>query len=615
MAVIETPATAAQRSVAPEAVGRVTAMTGSEATIDLSGRVTGTNSATVGKFLAITTAKNLVIGLITEIGEQAVTGGFRKVAEVDLIGEIRNDDGSARFRRGVSDYPGIGDAAAILSDAELKMIYGSAQGDRVEIGHLQQNPNVRVHVDIEQLVTKHFAIVGTTGVGKSNGVACILQRILDTRSGLRIFLIDPHNEYGRCYGDKAQVLNPRNLKLPFWLFNFEEIVDAFFGGRPGVPEEMEILSEAIALAKGAYLQYRGNSNDSLIAKKREARSTSFTADTPVPYRIEDLITIIDEQMGKLENRSSRMLYHKLMTRIATIRNHPRYAFMFENANIGGDTMAETLCQLFRLPPQGKPMTVMQLAGFPAEVVDSVVSVLSRMAFDFGLWSEGVSPLLFVCEEAHRYAPADNKIGFGPTRRALSRIAKEGRKYGVFLGLITQRPAEIDPNIISQCSTLFVMRLSNDRDQALIRSAASDAASNLLSFIPSLGMREAFVLGPGVGLPTRMTFGELPKEKRPNSDSANIRSDGGVSVTPELIPMVIERWRSATANQKARDFEVAEAQPAPSALAAQQSALQRPAAPQSPPLQPGQRSDLRSSLLKKPLDAAIGTQPNPLQRLR
>ena len=99
------------------------------------------------------------------------------------------------------------------------------------------------------------------------------------------------------------------------------------------------------------------------------------------------------------------------------------------------------------------MTVMQLAGFPAEVVDSVVSVLCRMAFDFGLWSDGVAPLLFVCEEAHRYAPADHKIGFGPTRRALSRIAKEGRKYGVFLGLVTQRPAEIDPTIISQCNTL------------------------------------------------------------------------------------------------------------------------------------------------------------------
>ncbi len=369
MAAIETPAAGAARTVAAEAVGRVATMTGSEATVDLSGRVTGTNSATVGKFLAVTTARSVVVGLITEIGEQAISGGFRKIAEVDLIGEIRNDDGSARFRRGVSDYPSIGDSAAILSDAELKMIYGSAQGDRVEIGHLQQNPDVRVHIDIEQLVSKHFAIVGTTGVGKSNGVASILQRILDTRSTLRIFLIDPHNEYGRCFGDKAQVLNPRNLKLPFWLFNFEEIVDAFFGGRPGVPEEMEILSETIALAKGAYLQYRGNNNDSLIAKKREARSTAFTADTPVPYRIEDLITIIDEQMGKLENRASRMVYHKLMTRVQTIRNHPRYAFMFENANIGGDTMAETICQLFRLPPQDKPMTVMQLAGFPAEVVE------------------------------------------------------------------------------------------------------------------------------------------------------------------------------------------------------------------------------------------------------
>ncbi len=177
----------------------------------------------------------------------------------------------------------------------------------------------------------------------------------------------------------------------------------------------------------------------------------------MPYRIEDLINLLDERMGKLENRSRAALYHKLIGRIQTFRNHPRYAFMFENANIGGDTMAEILSALFRLPPDGKPMTIMQLAGFPAEVVDPVVSVLCRMAFDFGLWSDGVAPLLFVCEEAHRYAPADKKVGFGPTKRALSRIAKEGRKYGVFLGLVTQRPAEIDATIISQCSTLFVMR--------------------------------------------------------------------------------------------------------------------------------------------------------------
>jgi DNA helicase HerA-like ATPase len=145
----------------------------------------------------------------------------------------------------------------------------------------------------------------------------------------------------------------------------------------------------------------------------------------VPYRIEDLISLLDERMGKLENRSSRVVYHKLISRVQTFRNHPRYAFMFENANIGGDTMADIIGNLFRLPSDGKPMTIMQLAGFPAEVVDSVVSVLCRMAFDFGLWSDGVAPLLFVCEEAHRYAPADKAVGFGPTRRALLRLPRKG----------------------------------------------------------------------------------------------------------------------------------------------------------------------------------------------
>ena len=271
----------------------------------------------------------------------------------------------------------------------------------------------------------------------------------------------------------------------------------------------------------------------------------------MPYRIEDLITVIDDRMGKLENRSRATIYNKLLQRIKTFRNHPRYGFMFENATVGGDTMAEVVSHLFRLPTNGKPMTIMQLAGFPAEVVDSVVSVLSRMAFDFGLWSDGASPLLFVCEEAHRYAPADNKIGFGPTRRALSRIAKEGRKYGVFLGLVTQRPAEIDPNIISQCSTLFVMRLSNDRDQALIRSAVSDAGASMLTFVPSLGTGEVFAFGAGVPLPTRMKFRELPAALRPTSEAGgNTRVAAGASPDRDMIDSVIDRWRASTMSHKA-----------------------------------------------------------------
>jgi len=599
-----------------ESVGRVATVNGASATIELTARIGAGEYPTVGKFMGLTTAKALIIGMVTEVGEESTSAtSFRKVARLDLIGEIL---AGGRFQRGVTEYPNIGDGAHMLGERELRQVYGAADGNHAHIGDLQQNTNIGVHIDIDHLVSRHFAVLGATGVGKSSGVAIILQKILDTRPNLRIFLVDPHNEYGRCFGDRAQVLTPRNMRLPFWLFNFEETVDAFFGGRPGIEEEVEILSEVIPLAKAAYLQYRNNSNDRLLAKRRDPKDAGFTADTPVPYRIEDLVNLLDERMGKLENRSRATVFHKLIGRIQTFRNHPRYAFMFENANIGGDTMAEIISSLFRLPADGKPMTIMQLAGFPAEVVDSVVSVLCRMAFDFGLWSDGAAPLLFVCEEAHRYAPADKKIGFGPTRRALSRIAKEGRKYGVFLGLVTQRPAEIDPTIISQCSTLFVMRLSNDRDQTLIRSAVSDAAANLLSFIPSLGTREVFAFGSGVALPTRMRFKELAMAARPNSEaSGNTRAEAGANVGRDLVSSVIERWRSATMSHRMAEDEYADYGSPLDSPALQPQMPPTPSyQPQTPAYQPppapaAQPSALRSSLLKKPLDAgSLGGASNP-----
>ncbi len=179
----------------------------------------------------------------------------------------------------------------MLGERELRMVYGNADGDHAHIGDLQQNPNIGVHIDIDNLISRHFAILGATGVGKSSGVAIILQKILDTRPNLRVFLVDPHNEYGRCFGDKANVLNPRNLRLPFWLFNFEETIDAFFGGRPGVEEEIEILSEVIPLAKGVYLQYRNSGgvggNDRLLAKKRDPKDPASppTRRCPIASRI------------------------------------------------------------------------------------------------------------------------------------------------------------------------------------------------------------------------------------------------------------------------------------------------------------------------------------------
>jgi DNA helicase HerA-like ATPase len=603
--------------VVQEPLGFVVSVSGSQVSVRLtatSWTPFDTEQATVGRLLGIMNGRAVIIGMITEVASRSPASTNRghpqcSIARMDLVGEIKGTGtGEERFQRGVTEYPTIGAPAMLVGNRELRLIYGVVDTKSACIGEIQQDSTIGAHINIDETVSKHFAILGTTGVGKSSGVAVILQQILEERPDLRIFLVDPHNEYGRCFGDKAQVLAPSNLRLPFWLFNLEETADAFLGGRPGVEEEVEILSEVIPLAKAAYHQYR-LSPDRQIVKKRDPRSIGYTADTPVPYRIEDLINLIDERMGKLENRSSRVKYLKLISRIQTFRNHPRYAFMFENANIGGDTMVEILSHLFRLPTNGKPMTVMQLAGFPAEVVDSVVSVLCRMAFDFGLWSDGVAPLLFVCEEAHRYAPADRNIGFGPTRRALSRIAKEGRKYGVFLGLATQRPAEIDATIISQCSTLFVMRMSNDRDQALIRSAVSDAAANLLTFIPSLGIREVFAFGAGVALPTRMKFKELPVALRPYSEAAGtMGSAGRATVDRGILISVVERWRTATMSQKfVFNDEVVDVGQTPRDDAA--------------PLKPAQHQSglgldpQRFRTLRKPLDGGALGAPGQMTRLR
>jgi len=282
----------------------------------------------------------------------------------------------------------------------------------------------------------------------------------------------------------------------------------------------------------------------------------------VPYRISDLIELINERMGKLENRSSWMKYHSIITRIETLGQDSRYAFMFDGIFVE-DMMSKVLGDLFRLPIDKQPITVMQLAGFPSEVVDSVVSVLCRLAFELGLWSDGTVPVLVACEESHRYAPADRKLGFGPTRKALSRIAKEGRKYNVFLGVITQRPADLDATILSQCSTVFAMRMANDRDQAIVRSAVPDAGASLIGFLASLGNREAVAFGEGVALPTRLRFADLPAEFLPRSQSeGNARFEQTDALDERFVEAIIERWRqSSTTKARAKpELSAVDSQP-------------------------------------------------------
>src|SRR6187397_3127035 len=296
-------------SIAVTSFGRVISVRGSLARVGLlAASQLGLSAvrATVGRFVSIRCANSTIVAMITDVTCEDLPSSEVYIASagVDLLGEILGGPDRPKFQRGVTNYPTIGDAVELITNQELRTVYAPTGSDQINVGTLQQDSSVIAYVDVEEMLSKHFAVLGSTGVGKSTGVSLLLNEILKSRPNLRIFLLDVHNEYGRCFGERALVLNPRNLKLPFWLFNFEEIVDVLFGGRAGVPEELDVLAEVIPMAKGLYTQYKNS--DRLGLKRVDPKQIGFTVDTPVPYRLQDLVSLIDERMGKLENRSSRI---------------------------------------------------------------------------------------------------------------------------------------------------------------------------------------------------------------------------------------------------------------------------------------------------------------------
>jgi DNA helicase HerA-like ATPase len=217
--------------------------------------------------------------------------------------------------------------------------------------------------------------------------------------------------------------------------------------------------------------------------------------------------------------------------------------MFEGLSVR-DNLSHILSRIFRVPVDSKPISILDLSAVPSEIMNVVVSVLCRLSFDFVFWSDRKLPLLLVCEEAHRYVPQDPKLGFEPTKRALARIAKEGRKYGVALCVVSQRPSELASSLLSQCNTLFAMRMTTQKDQEYVRGAVSDSAIGLLDFLPSLRNAEAIAMGEGVSVPLRLRFDELPEEHRPRSGtvpfSAAWQSDDDDSFA--LVQDIVGRWR-------------------------------------------------------------------------
>ena len=457
------------------------------------------------------------------------------MAAVDFLGEGDEEKLTGKiynFRRGVTRYPVPGSEVYAVSSPDMKQVYAADSRAHVEIGTVFPTKDIRGALYVDAMLGKHFALLGSTGTGKSTSAALILHKICDIAPEGHIVMIDPHGEYSAAFKHNGALFDVNNLNMPYWMMNFAEHVEVFVTSNG---DDKQIDSDILARC---LLQARG--------KNRIAESIGkLTVDAPIPYLLSDLTNIIQTEMGKLDKATNSAPFMRLKGKIDELKADPRYNFMFSGMLVG-DTMADFVGKIFRLPSGGKPISIIDVSGVPSDITSTVVAVLSRLVFDYAIWSrnEAQRPILLVCEEAHRYIPSDRVSKDSAVRSILERIAKEGRKYGVSLGLITQRPSDLAEGVLSQCGTIISMRLNNDRDQAFVRAAMPEGARGFLDSIPALRNRECIICGEGVSIPIRVALDNLEEEKRPASEdplfSQLWQETGGEA---EILERVVRRWRA------------------------------------------------------------------------
>jgi hypothetical protein len=530
----------ASAAAAAGAVGSVTEIAGSGSQIRVDGAALAAlqdhkdpsvaMSGQVGSQVKMVVGKNWLIANVRTLRS---TESGQLFAHVDFLGEgTRDSNGNlSNFRRGVTRYPIPGSEVMPVTTEDMRAVFAASDEPHIEIGTVYPTDDIRGALYVDPMLGKHFAVLGSTGTGKSTSVSLILHRISQASPEGHIVMIDPHGEYSAAFKGCGELFNVDNLQLPYWLMNFEEHCEVLL-----TTQGSERQRDADILAK-CLLGARTKGKDLTTLGK-------VTVDSPIPYLLTDLNAILVNEMGKLDRAGDTLPFQRLKTKLDELRADPRYTFMFSGMLVS-DSMPGLLAKLFRLPSQGRPISIVDVSGVPSEITSVVVSVLARMVFDYAIWSrtEAQRPLLLVCEEAHRYVPKDENAEGQAVRKILERIAKEGRKYGVSLGLITQRPSDLAEGVLSQCGTIISMRLNNDRDQACVRAAMPEGARGFLDAIPALRNRECIVCGEGVAIPIRVRFDDLEPEKRPaSSDPSFARLWRESGDEAGIISRTIKRWR-------------------------------------------------------------------------
>ncbi|MGB3378330.1 MAG: DUF87 domain-containing protein [Allopontixanthobacter sediminis] len=501
-------------------------MADDDPSIGLAGQVGSQIKIRVGNSWLLASVRN-------QRQDRRAGGGI--IANIDFLGEGQEEKLTGKihsFRRGVTRYPIPGALIYPATTADLRQIYASDGRANIQIGTVYPTKDIRAGIYVDALLGKHFALLGSTGTGKSTSAALLLHRICEAAPEGHIVMIDPHGEYSAAFKTTGKIFDVTNLQMPYWLMNFEEHCEVLLSSNGNERQvDADILARCLLKAR---------------MKNRLAETMGkITVDSPVPYLLSDLSNEIQNQMGQLDKATSSAPFMRIKTKLDELKSDPRYQFMFSGMLVG-DTMADFISKVFRMPSAGKPISIIDVSGVPSDITATVVAVLSRLVFDFAIWGrdEKTSPILLVCEEAHRYVPNEANADGSSVGKILSRIAKEGRKYGISLGLITQRPSDLAEGVLSQCGTILSMRLNNDRDQAFVKAAMPEGARGFLDSIPALRNRECIICGEGVAIPIRVSFDNLEESKRPASEDPSFvelwRQSGGEE---DAVHRTVQRWRS------------------------------------------------------------------------
>lgn len=538
----------------------------------------------IGSFVKIPIGYVDLFGIVTQVGASAVPEnqilaqpyGYRWV-KVQLIGEGQRN---GSFQRGISQYPTISDEVHLVSESDLKNIYG--QPDKpyfVKVGHIAGAESIPALIDINKLVTRHSAIVGTTGSGKSTTVASILNAISDPVKypSARVIVFDLHGEYGHALKDRANIFKvnadktagsiEKDLFIPFWALNFEELCSVSFGAFSNEKDENYVLEQMSLAKKESLTKYakEGVSEDTLNVDSPIAFSLNklwyklylenfgkFYPDRtnrPLAFELDDAglemkgnlsagippvfkpINTNKDNGERVQHPTSNLNVGQQLHSLGAKLRIPRFDFLFKPGDWTPAEDGKTEKDLDSLIQEwigsDKPITIMDLSGVPNSILNTIIGVLLRIIYDGLFWARNLSqggrnrPLLLLMEEAHNYLNND-----GSALPVVQKIVKEGRKYGIGAMIVSQRPSEVNSTILSQCGTFFALRLANATDRGHITSAVTDNLEGLTSMLPILRTGEAIILGEAVKLPMRTLIDAPPKDRRPDSQDPIIYDEQG-----------------------------------------------------------------------------------------